>query len=61
MLAVGVKAYAVKPAKVDADELESALTFYGLAASIDPERDEVKPAIEKARRAGVSTVSIDVI
>ena len=47
-----------RPHVSDATTLESKLTFLGLAASIDPERPEVRPAIDTARRAGVTTVMI---
>jgi len=43
---------------VGADALEQDLTFCGLIASIDPERPEVIPGIEKARRAGIRVVMI---
>lgn len=40
------------------EELEQELTFVGLIGMIDPARVEVKPALEKARRAGIQTIMI---
>ena len=40
------------------DELEKDLVFVGLIGMIDPPREEVKPAIEKASHAGIRTVMI---
>ncbi len=41
-----------------ADELEKDLVFVGLLGMIDPPRTEVKPALERARHAGIRTVMI---
>jgi Ca2+-transporting ATPase len=41
-----------------AEELEKDLVFVGLIGMIDPARDEVRPALEKASEAGVRTVMI---
>ena len=38
--------------------LEQDLVFVGLIGMIDPARPEVKPALEKARRAGIRTIMI---
>ena len=46
------------PEKVTAADLERDLIFIGLVGMIDPARPEVKPAIAKARRAGIRTVMI---
>lgn len=43
---------------VKQEELEQDLTFVGLIGMIDPARAEVKPALEKARRAGIRTIMI---
>ncbi len=40
------------------EELEKDLVFVGLAGMIDPARPEVRPALEKARQAGIRTVMI---
>jgi Ca2+-transporting ATPase len=40
------------------DELEHDLVFVGLIGMIDPARAEVRPALEKAARAGIRTVMI---
>jgi Ca2+-transporting ATPase len=46
------------PEKIKAEELEQQLVFVGLMGMIDPARPEVKPALEKARHAGIRTVMI---
>ncbi len=40
------------------EKLEHDLIFVGLIGMIDPPREEVKPALEKARHAGIRTVMI---
>jgi Ca2+-transporting ATPase len=49
---------APKPETVSVDELEKELVFVGLIGMIDPPREEVKLAIEKAGHAGIRTVMI---
>jgi Ca2+-transporting ATPase len=44
--------------EVKTEELEKDLVFVGLMGMIDPPRAEVKPALEKARHAGIRTVMI---
>ncbi|HEX9331674.1 MAG TPA: HAD-IC family P-type ATPase, partial [Anaerolineales bacterium] len=46
------------PEEVKAEELEKDLVFAGLVGMIDPARPEVKPALEKARHAGIQTIMI---
>jgi Ca2+-transporting ATPase len=46
------------PEQVKAEELEKDLVFVGLIGMIDPARTEVRPALEKARAAGIRTVMI---
>ena len=45
------------PSKPD-PSMESGLTFLGLAGMIDPPREEVIPAIEECKQAGIKTVMI---
>ncbi|MBE0681950.1 MAG: cation-translocating P-type ATPase [Anaerolineales bacterium] len=44
--------------QVKTNDLERDLVFVGLLGMIDPPRTEVKPALEKARHAGIRTVMI---
>ncbi len=44
--------------QVKTNDLEKDLVFVGLLGMIDPPRVEVKPALEKARHAGIRTVMI---
>ncbi|RPJ28136.1 MAG: cation-translocating P-type ATPase [Chloroflexi bacterium] len=46
------------PEELKAEELEKDLVFVGLIGMIDPAREEVKPALEQAREAGIRTVMI---
>jgi Ca2+-transporting ATPase len=46
------------PDKVQQEEWEKDLIFAGMVGMIDPPRVEVKPALEKARTAGIRTVMI---
>lgn len=44
--------------ELKAEELEKDLVFVGLMGMIDPARTEVRPALERAREAGIRTVMI---
>ncbi len=46
------------PVNITPEAVETDLTFIGLIGLIDPARPEVKPAIEKARHAGIRTVMV---
>ncbi len=58
VLAVGQRGVSELPDEITPDTIERDLTFIGLIAMIDPARPEVKPAIEKARHAGIRTVMV---
>jgi len=58
VLAVAYRKLDRLPEKPTADEIERDLIFVGLIGMIDPARPEVKPAIDKARHAGIRTVMI---
>ena len=58
VLAVAQRFLSELPDEITPDSIERHLTFIGLIAMIDPARPEVKPAIEKARRAGIKTVMV---
>jgi Ca2+-transporting ATPase len=57
-LAYRVVREAPKAESVAVDELEKDLVFVGLVGMIDPPREEVKHAMEKAAHAGIRTVMI---
>jgi P-type Ca2+ transporter type 2C len=57
-LAYRVVREAPKAESVAVDELEKDLVFVGLVGMIDPPREEVKPALEKASQAGIRTIMI---
>ena len=46
------------PAEINSETLENELTFAGLVAMIDPDREEARGSIEQARTAGIRTIMI---
>lgn len=58
VLGVAYRIVSVLPEEINAPELEKDLIFAGLIGMIDPAREEVRPALEKAKRAGVRTIMI---
>lgn len=46
------------PGEVKSEDIENNLVFVGLIGMIDPARAEVRPALEKARQAGIRTIMI---
>jgi len=58
VLAVAYRHLDRLPNPLSADEVERDLTLIGLVAMMDPARPEVRPAVERARRAGIRTVMI---
>ena len=46
------------PSELNTETIEHNLIFTGLVAMIDPEREEARGSIEKARRAGIRTIMI---
>jgi len=58
VLAIGYKVLDRVPESYTAEAIEKDLVFLGLAAMIDPPREEVKKAIEKCSAAGIKTVMI---
>jgi Ca2+-transporting ATPase len=58
VLAVAQRVFDRRPVEMDPSEHEQELTFIGLVGMIDPARPEVRPAIERARSAGIRTVMV---
>ncbi len=58
VLAVAQRQLDKVPDDVSPETIEEHLTLIGLIGMIDPARPEVKPAIEKARHAGIRTVMV---
>ncbi|MGD2104941.1 MAG: cation-translocating P-type ATPase [Anaerolineae bacterium] len=58
VLAVAYRHLDEIPKELDPDGVERDLSLIGLFAMTDPARPEVRPAVEKARRAGIRTMMI---
>ncbi len=58
VLAVGLKKLSCEPDEYNSEALENDLCFIGLVGMIDPVRDEVKPAIDQCRTAGIRPIMI---
>ena len=58
VLCAAERVYAAKPEDISPEALEQDLCYIGLTGMIDPVREEVKPAIEECRRAGIRPVMI---
>jgi Ca2+-transporting ATPase len=58
VLGVAYRVVKALPEDFDNQELEKDLVFVGLIGMIDPPRDEVKPALNIAKSAGIRTVMI---
>ncbi|NTV37003.1 MAG: HAD-IC family P-type ATPase, partial [Anaerolineaceae bacterium] len=58
VLGVAYRLVPVQLEEVNSEALEKDLIFVGLIGMIDPARPEVKPALEKARAAGIRTIMI---
>jgi len=58
VLAVAYRHLEEIPEELDPDTVERKLSLVGLVAMTDPARPEVKPAVQKARRAGIRTMMI---
>jgi Ca2+-transporting ATPase len=51
-------AYKTVESRIDASEMEKDLTIIGLLGMIDPPREEVRDAVQKAKKAGITSVMI---
>ena len=58
VLAMAYRVVQGVPEDMKLEELENDLTFAGLIGMIDPPREEVAPALEVGRKAGIRTVMI---
>ncbi len=57
-LGYAVRLFKALPKTPREEDIESSLTFIGLAGMIDPPRDEVKKAVAQCREAGIKAVMI---
>ena len=51
-------AYKTVDTRIDAGEMEKDLTIIGMVGMIDPPREEVKDAVQKAKNAGITAIMI---
>lgn len=58
VIGVGMKILKGMPEKIETDKIEAELIFLGIAAMIDPPRDEVKDAVSMCKTAGIIPVMI---
>jgi Ca2+-transporting ATPase len=58
VLGVAYRCLPVMPDEINSEQLEKDLTFVGLIGMIDPAREEVKEALNKAKDAGIRTIMI---
>ena len=58
VLSAAMKIHTAEPQSFEPKFLENNLCFIGLTGMIDPVRDEVKPAVEKCREAGIRPIMI---
>jgi Ca2+-transporting ATPase len=58
VLGMAYRVVNARPEQVDSGSLEKDLIFAGLVGMIDPAREEVKPALQKAVGAGIRTIMI---
>lgn len=58
VLGVAYRTLPVKPDEISSQNLEKDLIFVGLIGMIDPPRSAVKPALMKAKEAGIRTIMI---
>lgn len=58
VLAIAQRHFDALPDTISPETVENHLTLIGLVAMIDPARPEVRPAIDRARHAGIRTVMV---